>query len=246
MSSLCIGIRIHAENNRPLQEYYLDNMLHWIEYRKYDSPTYVAGIHLETENPHIHIHIITKGKALSNPIATMKRDYQMGKVPTSVPGYKDYEYPESVIGQTYKGRINMSIQMTELEENESLQQNITRFLQYPLKEGLELRSNIDTKELKENAMKEYKESKEKHERLKTEKQKKEAKELSEWVKFSNYLDEQQPINLEEAFRHAIHYYRTNYDKPPTGKLMIDNAERYCIKHGILSYEDLVQKYIGRY
>lgn len=255
MTTLCIGIRIHAENNRPLQDYYVDNMLYWLQYRNYDIEYYTSGIHLDTENPHLHLHVIATGKKLSNPVATLKRDYDTKKIVTQFPAHQEYDYPESVVGQKYKGKINLSIRMTDpqyhpsvlADDRTSYDKNIRRYLGYPLKEKRPLRNTYpDWETLMEEAHAEYKQAIARHEATAVQKERKEQKQLSEWVKLSQNLEENNPQNLEEAFRFALTYYKENYEKPPTGKMILDNAERYCIKHGVLTYEDLVAKYIGRW
>lgn len=262
MTTYCtIGIRIHADNEQPIQEYYLNNMLHWLQYRKYDIQYYTAGIHLDTENPHIHIHAVAytmeegakPAKALSNPVATMKYDYAKDKVGIVEGTAVGYEYPNSPVGQKYRNtnRINISIQMTDQGSGDEgamvAEANINRWLGYPLKEGRLLQSNHPSvEELMKRANEEYIEAKAKYDKEQTKKEIKEARETSEWEKYCNYLDEKNVLTLEDAFRHSVRYYRENYNKPPTGKYIADNAERYCIKHEILTEEHLIQKYIGRY
>lgn len=260
MTYLCIGIRIHVINETPIQDYYLDNLLSWLKYREYDVESYTAGIHIATENPHIHIHCLARGKLLSNPVATFKRDYQLNKLPTILGEGLNYPYPDSLIGQKYKGKINLSIQMKEHvhpEDDGNCLTNLIdslngrRYLQYPLKEGLPLRHSGNLtkefiEELMKNAQQEYKEAQERYEVKQQYKERKEAKELSEWAKLCDYLDGESCKDLTMTFMHALVYYRTNYDKPPTGKLICDNAERYCIKHDILSIDELVHKYIGKW
>lgn len=243
MTVLYIGIRIHVPNEPLHQKYYLDNMLHWLQYRGFNIQKYTAGIHLATENPHIHIHAVTEGKPLSNPIATFKRDYEFNKLP-QILGTGDYpDYPENVHKGMYGKRINISIQMTQPEEGD----DPTRFLQYPLKENHILQCQpLELEELAESANREYKESCAKHEAEEAKKAYKEQKEKSEWFKFTTYLDEQNCNSLEMTFTHALKYYRDNYDKVPTGKLIFDNSERYCIKNRIISDDELIAKYIGRY
>lgn len=237
-----IGIRIHVKNKEELQDWYIDNILEWIKYRKYEIINYTIGAHINTGNEHIHIHMHVKGKKLSNPIATLKRDYEKGNVTTYSKNMKQTEeLPKTIIDGKYKNKINISIQMkTTNEEND-----IKRYLQYPLKEGLVLRTNLppdEAKQLQMNAKAEYAAAKQKQ----LEREKKEKKGMSDWEEFVNHLDQYQPETIRKAYRIAIEYYRAKYDKPPTGKVIADNTERYCIKRNILTTEQLVERYLSFY
>lgn len=158
ISRLCIGLRVHVEDSKLLHKFYLDNFRRWLDYRKYTIINYTAGVHTNTANPHIHIHYIAEGKKLSNPIATMKRDFteKLGTMYPNVPKAIRDEMPKGFTTEKYKGRINMSLQIKDLEEN-----NIERFLQYPLKEGQLIDTDLDlvkVKTLTEIAQTEYKNS----------------------------------------------------------------------------------------
>jgi hypothetical protein len=237
-----IGIRIHVPNNQEEQQWYIDNMLDWIKYRKYEIRQYTVGAHINTGNPHIHIHIIAIGKKLSNAIATIQRDYAKGNLPTKyINSEQSQKYPKTPVEGRYKNKINISIQM----KYNKIENDIERYLQYPLKEGLVLHTNLPPDEIKLMTMKakaEYAAALQK----KLNKEKNEEKTLSEWQEFVTHLDEKEPTTIRQAYRIAIQYYKAKYDKPPTGKVIADNTERYTIKRGILTTEQLVEKYMAFY
>ena len=220
-------------------------MLNWLKYKTYVIQRYTVGAHINTGNEHIHIHVEATGrKKLTNAIATMKRDYNLGKISTV---YKNKEQsetlPKTVTEGEYKGKINISIQMKTININDK--KDIERYLQYPLKEGLVLCSNLPPEEIKQlerNAKAEYAVAQQKQ----VNRDKKEKKSLSDWQEFVNHLNEKEPDSIRKAYRIAIEYYKTKYEKPPTGKVIADNTERYCIKKGILTTEQLVEKYMAFY
>lgn len=239
-----IGIRIHVPNNERHQIWYQENIFNWLKFRKYTIQRYVVGSHINTGNEHIHIHVETQGgKKLSNPIATMKRDYELGKILTEYRCKEDMKEFIPIHKGEYKGRINISIQMTQL--NISQEKDIERFLQYPMKEGIVVATNLPQEiatQLECNAKAEYATALAKQEKIKT----KEKKNLSDWQEFVNHLDKEDPKSIRQAYRIAILYYIEKYDKPPTGKVIADNTERYSIKRGLLSTEQLVEKYMAFY
>jgi uncharacterized short protein YbdD (DUF466 family) len=243
MEFTLVGIRIHVKNDQEEQDWYIDNLIKWLEYRKYTIIKYTIGAHINTSNEHIHIHLYVSGKKLSNPIATMKRDYETGKITTEYKNVEQTKKYKTVTGDMYKGKINMSIQMKTIKETD--ENDIERYLQYPLKEGLVLRTNLppdEAKQLQMNAKAEYAAAKQKQ----LEREKKEKKGMSDWEEFVNHLDQYQPETIRKAYRIAIEYYRAKYDKPPTGKVIADNTERYCIKRNILTTEQLVERYLSFY
>lgn len=237
ISRLCIGLRVHVEDSKLLHKFYLDNFRRWLDYRMYTIINYTAGVHTNTANPHIHIHYIAEGKKLSNPIATMKRDFteKLGTMYPNVPKAIRDEMPKGFTTEKYKGRINMSLQIKDLEEN-----NIERFLQYPLKEGQLIDTDLDlvkVKTLTEIAQTEYKNSLAKQ----ASKDRKEKEKESEWDKMVTELDKNNPTTIEQVFRELIVYYRT-WNKPPTMKFIFDTAERYAFKKGIIDINYLLMKF----
>lgn len=237
ITKLAIGLRVHVEDENLLHKFYLDNFLSWLKFRKYNLINYTAGIHTNTANPHIHIHFIAEGKKLSNPIATLKRDFRE-KMPVEYPNIPKElrdKLPRSFIGQTYKGRINMSLQIKDLEEN-----NIERFLQYPLKEGKLIRTDLGEDKVNaimEIAQLEYKNSLAKQ----ANKEQKEKEKENEWDKMCEYLDKEKPQDIRQIFRELIQYYR-EWNKPPTMKFIFDTAERYAFKKGIIDVDYLMNKF----
>jgi len=234
---LAIGLRVHLKHQVSLGEFYVDNFHAWLKYRGYEIVDCTSGFHLNTEAPHIHIHVVAKGKLLSNPIASLKRDYNMNKILTRLPKYRDYE-ENNFTGQTYKNKINMSLQMKTLEEKD-----LKRYLQYPLKEQNCLTSSLtaeETEQLMELAHTEYLASKRRRE---TE-QKHEEKKLSEWQELVKIVDEFQPGDIEEAFRKIIEHYK-KWEKPPTMKFIWDQTQRYCIKKNLITTDQIVNHFLWK-
>jgi cell division protein FtsI/penicillin-binding protein 2 len=123
--------------------------------------------------------------------------------------------------------------------------DIERYLQYPLKEGIVVATNLpqdEVKQLEMNAKAEYAVAMQQQ----VKREKKEKKGLSDWEEFVNHLDQKEPTSIRQAYRIAIEYVKAKYDKPLTGKVIADNTERYCIKRGILTTEQLVEKYMAFY
>lgn len=236
---LAIGLRVHVENCPKLHDFYLTNFRNWLNFRKYKLINYTAGIHLNTANPHIHIHFIAEGKKLSAPIDTLKRDFNK-RLGTQFP-LETFEErakwgcPLNMVSEKYKGKINMSLQIKDLEEH-----NIDRFLQYPLKEGRLISSDLPLVKLNalmEVAQTEYQNSLAKqanHERKEKEKE-------SEWEKMCETIDQQEPTTLRQVFRELIEYYR-EWNKPPTMKFIYDTAERYAFKKRIIDVDYLMRKF----
>lgn len=232
---LAIGLRVHLKHQETLGRFYEDNFLAWLRFREYEVQHHTSGFHLNTEAPHIHIHVVAKGKALSNPIASLKRDYNMNKILTRLPKYRDFE-ETNFTEQKYKNKINMSLQMKVLDEKD-----LKRYLQYPLKEKNLLSSTLceeETTHIMEMAHTEYLASKRRRE---TE-QRHEEKKMTEWQELVKTVDEFQPENLEEAFRKIIEYYK-KWEKPPTMKFMWDQAQRYAIKKNLLTTDQIVNHFI---
>ena len=241
MEKLAIGIRIHLVENEDTKEY-LDNFIEWLKYRKFCIEAYTAGQHNNTNNPHIHMHFICQGKAITNPMMLMKRDFNLGKV-------GDPKF----ISRKYKNKINMSLQINNLDEK-----NIKRYLQYPLKEIEELpdsrlighelsNTNWTIEELCRQGHEEYKQVLQHQEK----KEKKIKEKLTEWQELVEFMEGQlydttlpwcgERTILDEVLQQIVKYYKQR-SKPPSLKLIWDRTERYCFSKGYIDHEYILYKY----
>ena len=76
---LLVGIRIHYKKELWI-EWYLENLQHWFKFRKFEIIQSSAGLHKDTDNHHLHYHlIIEERKPLTNPISTFRYDYTKSK-----------------------------------------------------------------------------------------------------------------------------------------------------------------------
>jgi hypothetical protein len=217
----------------------MNQFTRWLKYRDYKINSSSFGVHKNTGNEHFHFNIESHGKPLSNPLATMKRDYETGKVDTYWKTPEECKtYPKTFTKNLYKGRINMSLRITQNNDGDQL----FRFLQYPLKEGLTVHKynhNLDDfggyEQLKTNAVAEYTHC------LNAAKQAEDKKEkqLTEWQELVILLDKREPTDFDQVFRSILYHYKTEAKKPPTIRCMKDNAERYSFMRGIISIEDII-------
>lgn len=243
MDYIAVALRVHLVEYEDPEKEYLEPFLEWLQYKKFRILTYTAGKHINTNNPHIHIHVVcSQGKIYTNPIFTMKTDYNNNKV-----GDKRF------ISRKYKGKINMSLQMSVLEKVK-----MKGFLQYPLKEieqlpderlvGYDLANTIYTiEELCQCANTEYKRALAGREK----KEKKEQEKLTEWQELVEYMDKQvydttlqwhgENTILGEVLKLIVVYYRQR-TKPPSMKLIWDRTEQYCFYKGYIGEEYIMYKF----
>lgn len=255
---MLVGIRVTLDKNKEKEEWYVENLMKWIRMR-WNIEYYTAVAHTQTEQYHIHIHtIVTRKegskelKPLQNPANQIKYDYNKGKIETTYKNINIENLPKTPVEEKYKGKSNIAIKMVKIEQEEASKEEVEKWLRYPLKEGIEesiIATNLE-KSIVERLMKEgheeYLQAKRIKEKNEEYKKNRENKELSEYQKLAKYLDECHPETIHQAYRCAIIYYRDNYEKTPTGKTIVDNTERYCIKRHILTIEQLQQKYLAYY
>ncbi len=233
---LLLGIRIHYKQELWI-EWYLQNLQHWFKYRKFEITQSSAGQHKDTDNHHLHYHlIIEERKPLTNPISTFRYDYNKAKVTTYSSNLKDY--PASMISEEYKGRINISIKMTNSDDPEDFR----KFLQYPLKEKLPILDyckNINVDMVSQKANAEYQLARETHAAVLQKKQKREDKDKSQWEIMCEHLSSLEISSVRSVYKNVFMYYKDNNEKPPTIRFMSDMAERYAFKKGYLSIDQII-------
>jgi len=239
-SPLLISLRCHYDSVDHI-DFYVKHFNEWLEYRHLPVQNSSFGLHKNTGNEHFHYHIVSYGNNLSNPIATLKRDFELGKVKISYKNRKDsMEHPKTFTKNLYKGRINMSLRITSISDMDQA----FRFLQYPLKEGItckEYNYKLDEfggyEQLKTNAVAEYTHA------CNAAKQKEKKKEtaLSEWQQLVEMLDSEWPSEFDEVFRKILFHYKTESKKPPTIRYMRDCAERYSFMRGIISINEIINE-----
>jgi len=237
---ITVGLRVHCPNEKDIHEWYLDHFMKWLKYRKYVLLAASCGVHTNTTEDHIHYHCVVKGQTLANPLATMKRDFEIGKVQTEYK-YDLYsrELPSSFIDGKYKNRINMSL---SFKVQTDIGKDVMNFLQYPFKEGntiLERNYNLDEyggqDQLQAQAIAIYQASQ--HQQQK--KELKVKKDKSEWQVICDLLDLNQPQDLDQVEYLVLNHYKSLESKPPTIRFMLDLAERYAFKKGILEIRHIV-------
>jgi len=240
LNCITIGLRVTVINDERIHDWYITHFRKWLLYRKYQISGASFGIHLNAEHPHIHYAVVATGKLLSNPLATLKRDFDLGKVQTEYNTKQDtLGLPAFFTAAKYKGRINISLQM---KNHISIGEDVFNFLQYPFKEGLtnsKYNYNLDEfggqSQLQEKSIAIYQARRKELEK----KKKKEEKDLSEWDKLVKYLD-----NLELETHYQVHlfcltYYRSLEKKPPSLNYMRDQAEKYSFLRRIIEDEEII-------
>ena len=237
-STLLVGFRIHLEHDMELVQFYVDNCINWLAYRGHEVLKYVSGYHKDTGNGHMHIHVITEGHKWSNPFQTFKQDFskKLGLIYNSKKGLK--ELPNNILGQKYRNRSNISIKMVEAKD----ETDKIRFLQYPLKEGIPLMTYNTTleeiQELTKVAKIEYAQAKAKR----IEYMAKEESRLTEWETLLEMVKKQGLGSDTAVFSYVCEIYKARDSKPPSIRSIVDISERISMKLGILSIEDLTNKY----
>lgn len=239
---ITIGLRVHCENDSDIQDWYIGHFKDWLKYRDYVLLASTMGIHINTGEHHFHFHCVVQGHLLKNPLATMKRDFDLGKVPLT---YKSNamvkSLPDNFVGGKHKSRINLSLKMVVQID---IGKDVFRFLQYPLKEGRTLQHhnlNIDeyggVDALMTKAQAEYEVAQAKHVKELAKKE----KDKSDWEKIVEYLGQLRPSNVREVAFHVLTYYKSQDTKPPTVKFMFDLADRYSFKYGIYTFDEMINQ-----
>ncbi len=237
--TLLVGFRIHVDYDQELIQFYINNCINWLEHRNHTILKCVAGYHKDTGNGHMHIHLITKGHKWSNPFQTFKQDYNTGKVGLIYNHKQQIQnLPNNILGQKYRNRSNISIKMvvaaTETDQ--------IRFLQYPLKEDKPLWihkvSDKEAQELTKVAKIEYAQAKAKR----IEHMSKEANRLTEWETLLEMVRKQGLGSDYAVFSYICEIYKERDGKPPSIRSIVDISERISMKLGILSIDNLVNKY----
>ena len=237
--TLLVGFRIHVDYNRELMQWYINNCINWIEHRNHKIIKAVAGYHKDTGNGHMHIHLITQGHKWSNPFQTFKQDYSTGKLGLIYNCPKEVkELPDNILSQKYRNRSNISIKMVvAADETDQI-----RFLQYPLKEAIPLWmhavSRVEQEELTKVAKIEYAQAKSKR----IEHMNKEQSRLTEWETLLEMVRKQDLGSDYAVFSYICEIYKERDCKPPSIRSIVDISERISMKLGILSIENLVNKY----
>lgn len=136
-----------SQESNFLAQYYVINIENYLKRLGYDIVEYVVGIHLEADSPHIHLHyLVNVGKSHIPKVFIQhwKYTFKEGRLPTELPE-KQHKYP-SLVDYKHKSKINISIKFTKSQPQEESLEN-SKFLAYPLKEGLLVLSNIEKSRL---------------------------------------------------------------------------------------------------
>lgn len=197
---------------------------------------YVIGYHPQSgTTPHIHIHLkCNTSPNTKTSMSAMGQDFKnyLKSPDTSFQIFYDEEHKEKMWG----GNRRYSAKVTETDDMEGIE----RFLQYPLKEGIHIMSNLETSyvtKLTSNAQAEYKA------KLVWEKKQAEKKALenSRCQTLWEHLDKKNYVSIIDLCEDALSFYRNNPEAPHP-KTTLATAEKYAYHKGIWSSEDIILRY----
>lgn len=212
---------------------YIQNLLHWMFYRKIKILLKTFGVHNESQRVHFHFHCVVQfpGKPLSNPLATIKRDIEVGNF---CPSYSMYEQPLLIRPRC------IGIQIKDRNPEDDI-----KVLGYPLKEyetyeEIPLAYNtyyteLDLENLRIEANSIFKHSK----KIRIIKDKVERKSENIWVEINTILDKHNPSSPKGACRILLTYYREKKKRPPFPSHLAKLSELYCFKKNITDVEDIL-------
>ncbi|WP_445729831.1 MULTISPECIES: hypothetical protein [Pseudomonadota] len=242
---ILLGFRVHCDDDSDVIEWYINHFHLWLEFANITILASSCGIHRNTASHHFHYNLVASThKIYKRPLKALTYAFETGKIQLHYPNRNTDHLPKSFHLNKHKKQCNLSLQCTPLDETESP----ARWLQYPLKEGLgieEYFSNpygLDYTQLTLNAKAEYAAVMEK-------KKKEEAKEQAasdSWKFMVDYLDKLAPDSTEKVLRHVLLHFKDLEEKPPTIRYMVDMAERYSFKRGILSLDTIIHKSMNRF
>lgn len=230
---------------RNLVDYYKLNVEKYLETLHYDTISHVAGLHLEAESPHIHIHYLVNTGDSRIPkvfIQDWKYKFQKNLVPLN-PQPKcngvTLDYP-CLFSTKHKNKINISIQFTPKKEGEPFE----RFLAYPLKEGHLVSHSLENTEIEllmaqaqgEWNVAKIKSFKEKQKKIRTE---------SEYGKICEIISSNKPQSYVDALRlvlEEVKNTRVEFKEHVNPRFLIQSVQKYCYHVGIWSVDDIIDKF----
>lgn len=239
-----LGFRVHCDDDEDVVEWYIHHFKLWLECANIHMLASSCGIHKNTESHHFHYNLVVESEVMyKRPLEALKYAFDKGKIKLHYPNRDTSHFPKSFHLNKYKKQCNLSLQCNPLS-----QEVPARWLQYPLKEGLGIEryfSNpygLDYKQLTLNAKAEYAAVMEKKKREET----KEAASQDSWKFMVEYLDKMSPDTPAMVLRHILIHFKALEDKPPTIRHMVDMAERYSFKRGILDFDTIINKSLNRF
>uniref|UniRef100_UPI0040488496 hypothetical protein n=1 Tax=Shewanella sp. TaxID=50422 RepID=UPI0040488496 len=244
LKTILLGFRVHCDDNEDVREWYIKHFQLWLDFANIKILASSCGIHRNTESHHFHYNIVAAtSKIYKRPCKALLYAFETGKIQLHYPNRDTSHFPKSFHLNKYKKQCNISLQCNPCEEEIP-----ARWLQYPLKEGIGMESyfsnpyGLDYKQLTLNAKAEYAAVMEK-------KKKEEAKEAASqdsWKFMVEYLDKLGPDSPAKVLRHVLTHFKALDDKPPTVRHMVDMAERYSFKRGILDFDTIINKSLNRF
>jgi len=230
---------------RNLVDYYQINCEKYLETLGYITISYVCGLHLEAEAPHIHLHyLVNTGKSSIPKVFIQHWQYHWKhKLAPLNPNPKfkgvSLDYP-CLFSTKHKRKINISIQYTLAKEGEPFD----RFLAYPLKEGHLVSHSLassDVERLMAQAQGEWNVAKIKN--LK-EKQKMQRA-TSEYGKICEIISSNKPESYTDAIRlvlEEVKNTRVEFKEHVNPRFLIQAVQKYCYHSGIWSVDDILDKF----
>lgn len=235
----------HPEVCERLTIYYIDNVKNYLKSLGYDIVEYVAGIHLEAEAPHLHLHFVVDtgdSHIHRSYIQHWKYTYSSQKLAQVLP-WCDFKYP-CLFSYKHKSKINISIKFTKepIKEEDDLQ--ISKYLGYPLKEGIYVDSDIDGTRMERlsaqaqgiwNAVK-IKKLRDKQREHST---------ATEYGKICEIISSSKPDSYEDAVRIVLEELkktRTEQKEHVNPQFVIKSVQKFCYHTDIWSIDEIMAKY----
>lgn len=233
-----------------LGEYYIINCKNYLKKLNYSIVEYTAGIHIDAESPHIHIHFLVNTGDARIPkvfIQDWKYKFGNGKVEIEVPVIKhnglNVTFP-CLVSYLHKSKINISIKHTPTPLDGELSADADRFLGYPFKEGLVFDTSLEETEIERlrsqacglwNAVK-IQQMKQKQTKERTE---------TEYGKICEIISLGKPESYQDAIRlvlEEVKRTRTDYKDHVNPRFIIQAVQKYCYHSGIWSIDEILEKY----
>lgn len=215
-----LGFRYNIETEEQDLTDYINIVKKWLKDKKLDILRSTGGVHAEASTLHTHYHM-----EISN-----KLPFKTEPLPTFKNHNKDFKLTNR----------QMSIKFSE----EQSEENIIRFLQYPLKEGkpiMPMVHNIhDLEQMIKDAKAEYKATKVFKKKQEAEQAKKNSKKQSLFM----HLDETRHNSLVEVVRATLRYYKSIEDAPHP-RQQVASAEVYACKKGIWTEDQILERYLSK-
>lgn len=253
-----IGFRCHCTDDVEERLWYIYHFNKWLDSIGVKVLASTAGIHRNSEAHHFHYNVYAfTPETYKRPQKALLYAYENAKLTVE---YKNEHLKDRLPKTMHLGKnkkmSNISVQWNVPEDPV---REIERYLQYPLKEGDPIRQHcvipaydrdkhdnpipvLNLEQMTLNAKAEYAAVMEKRKKD----EKKEAENKEGWKFMVEYLDKMNPQDIQTTIRYVLTHYKALDEKPPTIRCMVDMAERYAFKKGILDINQIIQKSMNRF